>query len=128
MGIQNYHMETRRVKTKNGYRTQRVRVDTHRAEDDYSFTEWKDLSPPASSLEFLNVLNHCKVEIKKKIKYSSYAKKSYEKQKKEFIRHNHTDRSYDFELTEIIPFAEKYCLIYNEEKGSQAWYTNSCLV
>jgi hypothetical protein len=61
MGIQNYHIETRRVRTKNGTRTQRVRVDTHRAEGDYDFSEWKDISPPPSALEFLNALNLCKV-------------------------------------------------------------------
>ena len=32
LGIQNYHMEKRRVKTKNGTTTKLVRVDTHRAE------------------------------------------------------------------------------------------------
>jgi hypothetical protein len=121
-------MEKRTTRTKNGTRTHYVRVDTHRAEDDFSFTKWTDESPPASSLDFLNVLHMVRIQIKKKIKYSSYAKKSYEKQKKEFIRHNHTDRSYDYELTEIIPFAKKFSLIYNEEKGDKAWYSNTCLL
>jgi hypothetical protein len=62
MGIQNYHIETRRHRDSKGRtHTSRVRVDTHRAEGDYDFTEWKDISPPPSSLEFLNALNLCKV-------------------------------------------------------------------
>jgi hypothetical protein len=74
------------------------------------------------------VLHLVRVQVKKKVKYSSYAKKSFAKQKNQFIRHHHTDIKYDFELTEIIPFAKKFSLIYNEEKGDKSWYTNTCLL
>jgi hypothetical protein len=121
-------MERRRRKTKNGHRTYYVRVDTHRYEEDFNFTSWKDESPPATSLLMLEVLKLVRVKISKKIKYSSYARSSLEKQKKVFIKNHHRDAKFDYELTEIIPYGNRFVLCYNEEKGDKSWYTNTCLL
>jgi len=59
LGIQNYHYETRteHYRDKDGNtqtRTKRVRVNTHRATEEYRFSDWVDRSPPSSGLRYID--------------------------------------------------------------------------
>jgi hypothetical protein len=51
----NYHWEEKKVPGKNT--THKVKVYTGEAREHLPFTDWSDLSPPAESLEYVDVLH-----------------------------------------------------------------------
>lgn len=55
--IKNYHWEEKKVETKNGTTTKKVKVYTGEAREPLPFTDWADFSPPAESLDYVDVLH-----------------------------------------------------------------------
>jgi hypothetical protein len=126
MTIQNYHYVTRRVKTKNGYRTERRRVNTHRHTHVMHIPAWVDRSPPVTTLNYLEVLNMCRLRIKRDVDYSPVAKTRRDNEKSMVIRNHKRDVHYDFHITELIALGcSDHALVHNEKIGKAAWYANA---
>lgn len=126
MVIQNYHYVTRRVKTKNGYRTSRHRVNTHRHEHHMSIPQWMDQSPTVSTLNYLEVIAMTRLRIKRDVDYSPHAKSRRESEKSMVIRNHKRDRHFDFNIIEHIPLGcSDHALVHNPNKGKLAWFANS---
>ena len=104
MHIQNYHYEERVTKDKDGNeRRRKVRVNTHRADEPFRFTDWIDRSPPASSLHYIDLFLLTRIHTEKDINLSPQASRSYASQKSSFIRRHHTDVHYDYSFQKKIP-------------------------
>jgi len=95
--IQNYHYETRRsTNSKGKTTTRRVRVNTHFAAVPFMFNNWKDKSPPASTLHFLSVLHLARLKTEKFFMYSPHAMSNRNQQQAMFIMYNRRDTHFDF--------------------------------
>ena len=78
MHIQNYHYEERVTRDKEGNeRRHKVRVNTHRADEPFHFTEWIDRSPPSSSLHYIDLFLLTRIHTEKDINLSPLAEHSY---------------------------------------------------
>jgi len=125
MLIQCYHYKTVRVRHRNGYSSRRVRVNTHVARHDFEFTNWDDKSPPLATLNFLDVLKMCRLDILRTFDYSPRTLKRYEKEKTIFISLNKRDTHYDFECHEETQLdCEPHSLAYSCHDGKLPWFVN----
>jgi hypothetical protein len=67
MTIQNYHYEWRRRGNKNRYE----RVNTHRKEEPFRYSEYIDQSPEASALEYLKNYKLTRVHYNVDVEFSA---------------------------------------------------------
>lgn len=126
MTIQNYHYETRyrRVRDQDGNErseSYQVRVDTHRASQDF-VGAWVDQSPPPSTLNYLDVMLLTRLRTYKTILWSPLTRMRYQREKSSFVHRHRSDVHYDYHFHEDIPHHQGHCLVYNEVKGSKPWY------
>ena len=70
--IKNYHWEEKKVQNSRGETsTKKVKVYTGEAREPLPFTDWSDLSPPAESLDYVDVLHITRLFTNKIINMSS---------------------------------------------------------
>jgi hypothetical protein len=119
--IKCYHYENRRDNNGN---TKRVRVDTHSAEQRFHFTGWVDRSPPASSIDYLNNLLVCRLNIEEIIDMAPVVRKRYQDEKRDFINDNNRDTHYDYVFDTDVPFTVERTLVYQSKLGEKPWYAN----
>jgi len=74
------------------------------------------------------MLRLVRLHTSKRFFYSPLANARYALEKELFIRTNHRDISYEFSITEDIPYQAEYCLVHNPERGPRPWFTNPCLL
>ena len=108
MSIQNYHYETksRTIRGPQGSKTKQeyeVRVNTHKASQDFTAGLWVDQSPHPSTLNYLDVMLITKLRTFKKIIFSPATRMRYKAEKSQFLKEHHTDVYYDFIYHENIP-------------------------
>ena len=119
--IQCYHWETRRDNNGN---EKRVRVNTHAAEERFTFTGWVDRSPPATSIDYIAKLLVCRLNIDEIIDMAPVVRKRYQDTKRTFIDDNNRDTHYDFKFDTDVPFTVERTLVYQSKLGEKPWYAN----
>lgn len=82
---------------------EQVRVNTHHADGEFEYEDWKDMSDKVGILFFIEKLTAVRLHVYDNIRYSPKAQRMYEDQKDEFISDNHRDQEYDFSESEFVP-------------------------
>ena len=107
-----YHY--RRVKS--GKSTKRKKVVTHRAKEDFIFSDWVDLSDQLYTLFFIETLKVIRLSVKETIEFGAAASKNYEVQKENFISSNRRDKHNDFSVIQRVPGLIKNIGVYSSPK------------
>jgi len=106
--IQNYHYPS----TNNDSSSKRI--DTHRHEHQFSIPQWMDRSAPVGTINYLEVLNMCRLRIKRDVDYSPIAKSRLESDKAMVIRNHRRDTHYDLNVNEVIDLGcSDHALVHN---------------
>ena len=95
------------------------KVVTHRANQNFQFKDWIDLSDQVYTLFFLEALKVIRLKVKDTIDLSPEAGKKYKAQKQAFIDNNQRDTHNDFSVKQFNPGVVNNIAVYN---APEPWY------
>mmetsp|Transcript_14520 Transcript_14520/g.14131 ORF Transcript_14520/g.14131 Transcript_14520/m.14131 type:complete len:87 (+) Transcript_14520:884-1144(+) len=82
--------------------TERRRVNTHRASQNYRFVQWYDMSPDASAIDYIKSYKLTRVCFLRQFDFAPVARQSYVCQEHTFKRQNIRDTHHDYSVQESI--------------------------
>lgn len=109
-------------------RTERTKVVTHTATEDFQFSLCIDRSPPSSTLNYLDVFHLVRLKTAKNISYTPAAWSRYLWEKSDFIARNRRDEQYEYHFNQDIPYQAEYVLVYNDARGGKPYFVNFFLL
>jgi hypothetical protein len=121
--VQNYHYETKTRKQNGKTHTERVRVNTHSAAQDYRYAEWIDISPDSSAVEYVKGQKLVRLDFSLKVDYTPQANQSFICQEYYFKKANFRDAHHDYRVSKAIPDMRENVLIFNSDANTLPWYT-----
>ena len=86
----------------------------------FEFTDWVDRSPPASTIDFLNLILVSRLNIDKIVDMSPTARKRYLDEKAEFVNKNKNKKGsteYEYTFVTDVPDLIERTMVYQSKLG-----------